>query len=274
MKNFRQPYKVRRKKPISKRILLILKSKLFVKILFSFIIICVAVWLIAFSQIFQIKHINISGTQKVSTQEVKNIMESSIKNKVWFWDTRNILLIDTNKIQENILNNFPEIIETKVSKKYPNALNVDIVERNQSAVVVWLDKQFFIDSYGVVFEKVFDADENTLKIKSLFLHQEPKLGNEIVEPETLSKIFIIERKLKKLKIPIEIIEIASNSRLNVITQAGWEVYFNTNADVAKQAKELEMVLKEKIPPESREGLKYIDLRFDKIFYLFNVINEN
>ena len=268
MKSFRKPYKVRRKKPILKKMSRAIKSKLFVKILLALIIVCICVWLVIFSQIFQIKHIDIFGVQRVSEQEVQNIVEGDIQNKIWFWDTRNILLIDINKIQENILNNFPEIIEIKVSKKFPDALNVDVAERNQSAILIWQDKKFFVDNQGVIFEQVFDIDENSvaLKIKTCFLHSEPKMGDEVVEPETLSKIFIIEAKLRKMEIPIETIEIVSNSRVNVRTRAGWEIYFNTNGDVARQAEELEMALKEKIPPEDRGDLEYIDLRFDKIFY--------
>ena len=227
-----------------------------------------AVYMVIFSQIFQIKHINISGAQRISEQEVQNIVEEDIQNKVWFWETRNILLIDTNQIQEDILNNFPEIIEAEISKKFPDALNIDVNERNQSAVLIWLDKQFFIDRQGVVFEQVsdFDANSDALKIKTCFLHSEPKLGDEVIEPETLSKIFIIDTKLRKMEIPIEVIEIVSNSRVNIITQPGWEIYFNTDSDVARQAGELEMVLKEKISPEDRKNLEYINLRFDKIFY--------
>ena len=268
MKSFRKPYKVIRKKSLSKRILLAMRSKLFAKILLALIIVSTSVYIVIFSQIFQIKHIHISNAQRISEQEVQDIVKGDIQNKVWFWETRNILLIDTNKIQEDILNNFPEIIEVNVSKKFPDALNVDVNERNQSAVLIWLDKQFFIDNQGVVFEQVFDIDENfdALKIKTCFLHSEPKLGDEVIEPETLSKIFIIETKLRKNQIPIEIMEIVSNSRINVKTQEGWEIYFNTNSDVALKAGELEMVLKEKISPESRGNLEYIDLRFDKIFY--------
>ena len=274
MKSFRQPYKVKRKKPISKKILLILKSKLFIKILFALVIVCVCVWLVVFSQAFQIKHINISGAQRISEQEVQNIVEKDIQNKVLIWQTRNIFLIDKDEIQKNILNNFPEIIEVEVSKKFPDTLNVAVSERNQSAILIWLDKQFFLDNQGVVFEQVFDIniDFDALKIKTCFLHSEPKLGDEVIEPETLSKIFIIETKLRKKEIPIEIIEIVSNSRVNVKTQEGWEIYFNTNSDVATQAEELGMVLKEKIPPEDREGLEYIDLRFDKIFFKFKSID--
>jgi cell division septal protein FtsQ len=257
---------------VSKRVLLILKSKLFVKILLALIIVCLAVWLVIFSQIFQIKHIHIFGMQGVSEQEIKNTVEPNIKNKVWLWETRNIFFVDMDKIKEDILSNFPEIIEVEISKKFPDALNVDIIERNQSAILIWLDKQFFIDNQGVIFERVFDAYEDQMKIKSLFLHKEPKLGDEVIEPETLSKIFIIETKLRKLEIPIEVIKIVSNSRVNVITREGWEIYFNTNSDVAMQTLELEMVLKEKIPPENREGLEYIDLRFDKIFFKFKSVN--
>jgi hypothetical protein len=252
----------------------VMKSKLFAKILFSFIIICVAVYIILFSQIFQIKYIDISYTQRISAQEIQSIVEKDVQNKVLIWETRNIFFVDTDKIQKNILNIFPEIIGIDASKKFPNKIYIDVEERNQSALLLWQDKKFFLDSHGVVFEQVSDVNANfdMLKIKTCFLHSEPKLGDEVIEPEILSKIFIIETKLRKLEIPIEIIEIASNSRVNVKTQETWEIYFNTNSDVALKAGELGMVLKEKIPPENRGELEYIDLRFDKIFFKLFPLN--
>ena len=266
MKNFRKPYKVRRKKPMSKKLLLIVKSKLFAKILIVAIIAFCCIWLVVFSQIFQIKHIHISGAQRVLPEEIQSIVEDKIKSRILFWDTRNILFVNANKIQQGILSNFPEIIEVEITKALPDALDVAVVERNQSAVLVWLDQQFFIDNKGVVFEKDAVSSPDALKIKTCFIHSEPKLGKEVIEQSTLSSIFIIQAQLEKMKIPIEIIEIVSNSRVNVKTSEGWEIYFNTNGGTAQQARELELVLKEKISPEAREDLEYIDLRFDKIFY--------
>ena len=266
MKRFRKPYKVRRKKPLPKRILSALKSKKFAVIFIAVILVCLCAWLVLFSKIFQIKHIKISGAQRVSVSEIQDIVDKNIKNRIWFWETKNIFFAVPDRIEQVILNRFPEIIEIKISKRFPVSLDIDVVERNQSAVLIWQDKQFFIDNQGVVFEKIAASESGELKIKTCFLHSEPKLGDEVIEPRILSKIFIIQRKFNKMEIPIKEIEIVSNSRIDAKTQEGWGVYFSADSDVARQADELEMVLKEKIPLENRGDLEYIDLRFDKIFY--------
>ena len=80
----------------------------------------------------------------------------------------------------------------------------------------------------------------------------------------------IETKLKQdLEIQIELAEIVSDRRLNIKTSEGWEIYFNLQEDIDWQLTELALILKEKISPEKRGEIKYIDLRFEKVFIQYN-----
>ncbi len=53
--------------------------------------------------------------------------------------------------------------------------------------------------------------------------------------------------------------------MNVNTADGWEVYFNPKGDLNWQITELAAILENRIPLEKRKNLKYIDLRFNKVY---------
>jgi len=57
------------------------------------------------------------------------------------------------------------------------------------------------------------------------------------------------------------VSIISEERLNAKTSEGWEIYFNLEGDINWQLTKLGAVLEKEIPPEKRENLEYIDLRF-------------
>ncbi len=250
-----------------KAALLILKSRAFVKVFLIFIFIGIGVYFFIFSQYFQIKHIVIAGQERVAEQDIKNIVEEGLERKILFFPSKSILLFDCERIRKNILDAFPQAAEVEISRKLPDAINVVITERQRRAVWCWEGQCYFLDNNGIIFEQVFDSAPDALKIKSPPLFGEPKTGQMVVGKETLSKAFEIEAELRSLEIPIEIIDIVSEQRANAKSKEGWEIYFNIRGDkdIAWQATELKVVLKEKIPLECRRDLKYIDLRFDKIF---------
>ncbi len=50
-------------------------------------------------------------------------------------------------------------------------------------------------------------------------------------------------------------------KLTALTQGGWELYFNPRGDIKWQLTKLKVLLDEKIPPEKRKDLQWIELRF-------------
>ena len=86
-------------------------------------------------------------------------------------------------------------------------------------------------------------------------------------PPLSAQILEIQSDLKELKIGIDLAEIVNQQRVNIRTLEGWEVYFNLEDGVSQQIFNLDIVLKEKISPEERENLEYVDLRFgNQIYY--------
>lgn len=248
MKNrgFRKPHRIRRKKSI-------LKNRFFWLILGMLILILFLCYFLFFSNVFRIKNIEISGNQKTETQTIENLIE---KNK-------NIFLFNSEKTEENILNNVFQISQVNINKKLPSALKIEIKEREPTAIVCQ-NECFYIDNQAIVFEK--SEDSQMPRINNLNLHQDLKLGDKVLDEGKLSQILIIESAFRQdLGILVNSLELASERRLNVITSREWQAYFDIQKDINWQITELKAILEKEIPSEKKGELEYIDLRFEKVY---------
>ena len=292
---FKKSYKTKKKKKS------LSKNKFFLSgILISITLICLF-YLFLLSWFFQIEKIEISGNEKIKTQDIENLVKDKINKKILFIPHANIFLANLNNIEQNLFDKFPRINNIYLQKKFPRVLKIEIQEKNAIGIFIPnLDfpqennesvennsenienkkKQdntgFLIDDQGVIFEKINVDEYNKnnptgkcftfIKIKNLIFNEECEIGNAVIDKNIIAEILKISKKMKNnLKIPIVSAEIISKQRLNIKTIEEWEIYFNTQKDIDWQITEISLLLKEKVIPEKRQELKYIDLRFDKIY---------
>ncbi|MFH1894420.1 MAG: FtsQ-type POTRA domain-containing protein [Patescibacteria group bacterium] len=256
---YKKPYRIKRKKSI-------LKNRFFWSGLLFLVLAGGIIWLVCFAPFFQIKGVNISGCQKVKTQELESAIKSQIVKNMAFFDTQSIFLVNSGKITSEIIKNFPQIEKISVQKNLPDKLAVSVEERKPVALLCQGEKCFLVDKNGAAFEETSEADYQGPKIKSQILLSEIKPGEIVIESNLMAQILKINSKLKDdLKIALQEFDIASEQRLNVRTLGGWEAYFNLKGDIDWQIIELKTILENKIPPGNWGNLDYIDLRFDRVF---------
>ena len=259
MKTYRKAYRIKRKKSI-------LKNRFFWFGILFLVLAGGIFYLVCFAPFFQIKGINISGCQKVQTQELENAIKGQIVKNIAFFNTQSIFLVNSGKIAAEIIKNFPQIEKISLQKDLLNKLVVSVEERKPVALLCQGEKYFLIDERGVAYEETSEADYQGPKIKSQILLSEIKLGQTSVAADLMSQILKINSKLRDdLKIALQEFDIVSEQRLNVKTADGWEIYFNLKGDMDWQIVELKTVLENKIPPKNWRNLNYIDLRFDRVF---------
>ena len=269
----RKPYRIRRKKSI-------LKNRFFqYGVLFSILFISIF-YLLIFSSVFQIEKIVITGEDKVSAEEIKTAVEKEIQRKILFFSTKSIFLANCQKITKSVLNNFPTIAKIEISRGFPRVLNVVVIERLGIACWQQEEQYFLLDDKGIIFDplyqkigvgarKIFEENPKLLKIESRTQDRELKPGDRVIEKEKIAEILWIISELKQnLKIAVDLAEIVSEERLNVKTNKGWEIYFNTKEDINWQITEIDLLLQNKIPLEKRDALEYIDLRFSRVYYKY------
>ncbi len=290
MKKYRYKkfYRAKKRKSI---IRLILYSRVFWLSCLVLIILGVVFYLVIFSSFFQIEEISIRGNKKVSTENLKSIINNRINKKIFFLNSKSIFLANLEEMSKEILEKFPQISDTDLKRDFPDIVTVKIEERK--AIGVWCQPHtlnaesiesvenntekvqgqdsnyFYVDKEGIIFEKEKGdpVSSQNLRIRNLVSSIEDiQLGKKVIEKEQLNQILKIESKLKNdLKIPLREISIISEKRLNAKTAQGWEIYFNPKKDIDWQLKELDFLLEEKIPPDKRRNIEYVDLRFEKIY---------
>ena len=252
-KSYRKPHRVKRKKSI-------LKSRFFWLMILILIFFLSLFYFLFFSSFFQAKNIFISGAEKTSSGEIKNFVQNKLEKKILFLKTKTIFLINLNQIKKEVLKNFPPVAEIKIGRKFPDVLNINLVERSPLANFCQAEKCFLLDKEGIIFEES-EAEENLIKIFDGQKEKMPKLGEQMIENNYLEKILKIQKYIQEeLKIEIEEF-VFFEQRLNLKTKEGWEIYFDPREDINWQLTKLNLVLKEKIPPENRRNLEYIELRF-------------
>ena len=287
MKKYRKPYRIKKKKSL-------FKNRPFWLTILVLIIFGGIFYLVCFSSTFQVKDARISGNQKIQAQDIENLIKEKINQKLLFFPTKSIFLINSNEIVESLLKKFLQADSINLKRRLPATLVVEIQER--LPLGVWCEVEedkssssptesrlrdeggkerealfdfattreaedcFYIDKEGIIFE------ENPPRTGFVISSQEKRtqgfLGEKVIEKVLLESIFEIQRKLKEgLKINIEEIIILEKEKINAKTAEGWEIYFNPTGDIDWQLTKLSLVLEKEIPPERRKDLEYIDLRF-------------
>lgn len=255
MKYHRKPHSYKKKKPIY-------HSRFFRLGLLIFILLFSLFYFLFFFEFFQVEKIIITGENRVSTDDIRLAVESRLENRILFLKTKSIFLINLREAKKDILEQFPQIAKIEIKRMFPDALQVITTERLESIVYCFQEKCFLCDNEGIIFEEVTE-EADLLRVVDKEKTEIPYLGDKVIEKENLSRIAseINPEIESELDIPVEEFIISSEDKLIVLTGEGWEIYLDLNSDIVWQLTKLRADLEEKIPPEKRKDLEYIELRF-------------
>ncbi|MBD3208603.1 MAG: FtsQ-type POTRA domain-containing protein [Candidatus Nealsonbacteria bacterium] len=265
MRRYRKPHRARKKKPIFKNRFFWIGGSVA-------IILIILVYWVFFSDFFRIENISVSGQNKLSREDIKELVEEEINKNFGFLPSRNILLVNDESIEKRVSETFPLVGFVDVQKDLPRHLSATIRERTPEAKICrYVTKEesmreeecFNLDKKGVIFE-VAQKGELLLKLSQDEEQNEWLLGEEVVGPELLLRIREISARLKDSEVYPQEIVIVSSERINVITSEGWRIFFDPQEDLEWQLAKLKAVLDEYITPEERKELDYIDLRFGNL----------
>lgn len=262
-------HKIRPKKSI-------FKSPIFWSVFLFLILFTGIVYLTLFLENIQVKNTTISGNQKISEQDIKDIVLKEVNKKfINFMDfditSKSIFLVNADNIKKQILDKFPIIEDVKVYKNFPQNIAVQIKERSPFAIFCSQGNEncFYIDKAGIIFEKLPNFTEDMPAVRKLSDGSDIFVGKEIVEKSIMDTVLKIKKNLnEKFQIDIKEAFISSPLRLDIKTAENWQIYFNLsdNFGIDLQITKLNLLLSEEISQEKRNNLQYIDLRFDRAYY--------
>lgn len=252
----------------------ILKKLWFWIVVLLIVIISVAIYFAFFYSGLQAKNFEVSGNSKINAQELKNIiLDHTNTGLVQFWNfsitTQSILLVDTEKIREEILKRFPVIEKATVSKKYPQTIILGVSERKPLGVFcspILESEQssgcFLIDQNGIAFEQLSIIPEGYIIVRQISDQGQVFTGEQVVAQNITDAIFKIQKGLKdNFQIDLEQALVTSPVRLNIKTNENWQIYFDMSqsSSIDSQLTKLNLLLEQEIPKETRKNLRYINL---------------
>lgn len=253
----------------------ILKRPIFWFILLSFIIVFLLLYLFLFFSKIQVKSIIVTGNNSVQSKDIENIAWNDVNKKIisfnkWSLISRSIFLTEPKIISKDILNEFPQIKNVKVSKNFLQTINLQIEERVTVAVFCQTDdkKCFYIDEDGIIFKILEQIPDNIFIIKELTKSGDVFVGEKVVEKNIMDIISSIQTNLKdNFQIDIKEAMITTPFRLNIKTSENWQIYFNLDSETNLQITKMDILLRDEIPANTRKYIQYIDLRFkDRAYY--------
>jgi len=272
----------------------VLKSRIFWDSLLGLLLFSLIFYFLFFTEVFKIKKI------KILCQEIA--LKKDIGSFLIAEQDHNFFLVNSEKIENEILEKYPEIEWIKLRKIFPDGLTLEVKQKAAVALFCYSDTSledcFLIDGKGIIFEKsslVDDSRDSSSRDSNSqvtgfqgisFLNPEAilikifsnneidvtsdntgNLGKQVIDREKMNQILKINNELRKnLNIEAEKFLLKENKRLNVVTGEGWEIYFDLREDIDFALTKLRLLLEKEIPPGDREGLEYIDLRFSKVYY--------
>jgi cell division septal protein FtsQ len=221
-----------------------IKSFLFI------ILILVIIYFVFISGKFKIKEIIVEGNNTI----VPEVIEGYVPKNT------NILYFSIKKTKAKILSEHTEINDIVIYKGLPDTIKIVVVEHENRLVWQASGKNYLISTQGIVSKEILTLDGVNMPVVVDSKNLSLSLGKGLVSPSFVAFILNINDKFfESTNIKPKNFEVGETTfDLNLYTEAGFYVKFNTLRSSAKQLDNLKKVLVEK-----RQDIKeYIDLRVD------------
>ncbi len=234
------------------------------------------VYVVLFFPKFQIANIQVSGNEKITTEEIKNIVQTNINQSLF---SKSMFVFDTKNTTERIKNRFPGVESVDMQKKWPQDVMVIIKERKPFAVFCRNEETqpcFSIDEHGVIFEPFEGNLQDTLVITQESNNKELFAGQHAITKNIIDTILKVRKNLQdNVQIDIKKVLVSSpeinplpqETMIIFTTSEHWQIYINQALDINTQITKMNLLLKDEITPAIRKNLKYIYLQYqDRAYY--------
>lgn len=233
----------------------------------ALIILIVLFIFLFFTPVFQLNDLTITGLNKIDKQEVEQITQNYLNQRVLFvFSRKNYFIFDCATLQKFFLNKY-NLSSLTITKRFGGSLELTFVEKKSVMQVLNANDCFEIDDQGIIVANCQENSELTMKIKvfvSSLKINEPAL--KATEVAYLRDVYQKFSKELKNQFNIVIIEKKYNS-LEVKTAQNIIFFFNIDDDFNSQFERLKVILTQKEVQSNLSNISYFDLRFgEKVYY--------
>lgn len=222
------------------------------KILLSLLIIVLVLILVFFfSPLFKIKRIEVIPQDEKVSSFFSNFLD------------KNLFLVDTNQTKSDLIGQYPQILDVKISKGIPNVLRIKINSREGKVVWESGGEKYLIDENGLVFAK---ADGQVADLPIVIDNK--NLPVENLKPVVISSFvnFItdLSSKLAGSELAVDHYEVNETTfQVDAVTKNNLKIIFDTTLPIDPQ-----IVAAQKVYTDHKaEVTKYLDVRVEgKVYY--------
>ena len=231
----------RRKQAIARRRALLLGA--------AFIGFALVVWgLVALWQapLFPVKNVTVSGNSRLSDQEVRSLAAVPADATV--------IKVDLGAIEKR-LGTSPWIAEVTVSRAFPDALEIAVVERRAAAVIdAGGTKLWLADADGVWLELLGSQDATGLVTVRDIEGLAPKAGERAKSAEVKNALAVVRGLSPEMKQMLKTVSAPSVDKTALITKSDVQIMVGSAQGIAKKDRVARELLR------TKKGVVYINVR--------------
>lgn len=244
--------------------------------IFLFISLVLLIYLVYAPNLFTIKNIYIKGAYGEAAESIKQSINDYLSSRS-FLPQNNLLLISKKGLTDYLISKnllIKKIISIK--KDFPSSLNVEIDERFDKFLLKNARGIYAISNDGLITRQMnLDGLNATPTADSVLIginSNEDKIyleGQRVSDSSYFENLNeILNKAQSELQNPITgiILENFERPDLEVRTQSGFVIKFDTNSDLQKTFWRLKLLLKE-VGEARINGVKYIDIRIKDRGYI-------
>lgn len=230
------------------------------------------VFVLFFAKLFDVREISVTSSELVPAQAVEQKAWEVLSSRVLGIPRKNnSLFFSPQKITPALLRAFPRINSVDIRRSSLHAIAITVHERLPAGL--WClsgqKKCFYYDSDGIAFSEIASTSGFLFVPVNDARDRSVEIGNSVAPDFWRNDILEAKKILQfaNLNASQFIIPQDSFNEFDVVVAEGWKILYSTDFDINRQTDNLIAFLKEKITPEQRKNLDYIDLRTeDRIYY--------
>jgi hypothetical protein len=220
------------------------------------------IYLMFFSNVFNVSQVNVGGTRELNQDEVKSNIEKRLAGQLF---KNNIFLFDKSSASRELKKDYT-LKNLKIKKSYPSKIDVTVDEYVLELQWFSRGKYYLIDEKGKVVAEKNDKKEN-IPIVEDKKNVPVEVGKSLVTIEFINFIKYLDKNFEASKggkiTKIEINE--SFNEINVFSSLGFYVIFDTTREPNKELKNLITTLSSK--EVAGKKITYLDMRVEnKVFF--------
>ena len=225
-----------------------------------------------FARWFDIRTVHVNAPFSIPEEEVLNSTNQWLDVRTFGLAHRsNSIFVSPNKLESLLAKSFPQIETVRVDRISVHEIAIHITVRK--AIAIWCLSMkrvcYYFDENGIAFEELEPTEGFLFTAINDERNRTIELGSTVAPDDWREDIITVKRVAQFGAVTLTGFTIPNDSfdEFRATTQEGWWIKFSMQTNVGQQMRNLLAFLKEKIKPEERTTLEYVDLTIpDRIYY--------